>query len=379
MRLQLNIKPKRIGFVSIQNAHTLSSDGYQQPIIRTGYEYLMPYKVGALYCVTAEEDGVVTAVTDKLISIEYKSGQKKSYRIGFTYGRMEGSCYKHELVTELIAGKRFKKGDYILYNTGFFEKDWLNQNRLVMKFGRVVTTAFTMSNEVYEDSSAISPELSKTMSTTHIKERIFVRSVKENIVDILPEGQKVSPNDVLFVIVDENADYTNLSASSIEKLKSISAVSPKAKTEGSVFRYEIKYNADFSDMSPSVKKLITRLDKEIFEETKGTSLEVKNNRVTSEYRSEGKNLLPGTFELKVFIENKISMGVADKGVFGNQAKSVVSETFSSNITTESGEKVDAMFSFRSVLNRTVLSPQTSAVVNRVVKKASKTAADIYFG
>lgn len=339
----------------------------------------MPYKVGKLYCATAEDQGTVTEKTDKLITVEYKSGKVTGYRIGDTYGRMEGSVYKHQITTTLDKGAKVKKGDIISYNTGFFEPDWLDPSRLIMKFSKNVTVAFTLNDDVYEDSSSVSPKLSKEMSSSYIKEKIFVLEFEKNLINLISEGAKVSPNDILFTVVDEYTDYSNLSDSSIEMLKSLSGVSPKAKMEGTVFRYEIKYNGDVADMSPTVKKLALQLDRQLYEETKGTDDEFKNNQVNAEYRSEGKNLLPNTFELKVFIETKLTQSYADKGVFGSQMKSVVSDVFASDIRTESGEPIDAMFSYKSVMNRIVLSPLLIGAAARLMKVASTQVADIYFG
>jgi hypothetical protein len=371
--------PKRMNFINIQNGHTIACDGYTQPVLRTGYEYLMPYKVGKLYCATAAEEGKVTAVTDKQVTVTYKSGKVQGYNIGSTYGRMEGSIYKHTIQPLVKLGDKLKPQDIVTYNTGFFEKDWLDPTRLIMKFGRNVTVAFTMSDEVYEDASAISAELSKEMSTSYIKEKVFVIEFVKNLIGIREEGTMVGVDDVLFTVVDENSEYSNLTESSIELLKTLANVSPKAKMNGTVWRYEVKYNGDTADMSPTLKKFVTSLDRRLQEETKNTDESVKTNEVTTEYRSQGKNLMPGTLELKVMIETKLTQSLADKGVFGGQMKSVISEVLPSKITTESGVVVDAMFSYRSVLNRVTLSPILAGTTNRLLKHVSKAVAEVYFG
>ena len=370
---------KRLNYTQIQNAHTISSAGYSQPILRTGYEYVMPYKVSKLYCVIAKEDGQVVAKSDKLVTVKYKSGQTESFKIGTQYGRMEGSVYPHSLVCDLQVGERFKQNQHVLYNENFFEKDWLDSSRLVMKFGKVVTVALTMNNEVFEDSSAISKELGKQMSTTAIKEKIFIFDFKKNLVNLLPEGSATTPNTVLFTAVDEGTDYSNLSESTIGMLQNLAALSPKAKYNAVVDRYEIKYNGEVSDMSPSLRKLVTRLDKQLYDETKGTEHEASHNQVNSEYRSEGKNLQMDTLELKVFLKVDLAVGVGDKGVFASQMKSVVSNVFNHSVVTESGTPVDAYFSYKGMLGRKVSSPVLMGTTIRLVKHVSKQLADVYFG
>ncbi|WP_396190499.1 hypothetical protein [Flavobacterium sp.] len=247
-----------------------------------------------------------------------------------------------------------------------------------MKFSKLTSVAFMMNDEVYEDSSAVSARLSDEMKTPYVKEKIFLIAFDKNIIDLKEEGAAVEPNDVLFTLVDGSTDYNNLSSSSVDLLKTVSALSPKAKMKGKVFKYEIKYNGDLADMSPSLKKFVTYLDKDIADRTKDSEEPILNNSVTSEYRSEGKNLLPNTLELKIFIESSVSLAVGDKGVIGAQMKSVVSDVFQSNITTESGLPIDVMFSYRSVLNRTVLSPILMGTTNRLLTHLSSKVADVYF-
>lgn len=338
----------------------------------------MPYKVGALYCVTAKEEGKVLSVTDKQIKVLYKSGKEQIYKLGDTYGKMEGSVYKHRIVTDLKEGQRFDKLEYITYNTGFFERDWLDPKRLIMKFNKVITVALSMGDDVYEDSSAISQKLSMEMATQTVKEKVFVIEFDKNIIGLKDEGAPVNVNDSLFTLTDNLTDYANLSESSITLLKNIANLSPKAKMKGSIFRYEIKYNGELSDMSPTLKKLALKLDAQTQMETQGAKVPLKNNRVSAEYRSEGKNLMPKTMEFKVMIEHKTAQSHGDKGVFAAQMKSVISDVFRSNITTASGVTIDAMFSYRSILNRVALSPLLAGTTNRILRHVSPMIADIYF-
>ena len=353
--------------------------GYKQPALRTGYEYLMPYKVGKLYCATAPEAGSVVSRTDTKLTVKFASGETKSFPLGQTFGRMEGSLYKHEQLSDLQTGSKFTPGAYLTYNSGFFEKDWLDPSRLVMKFNKLATVAFTMSEEVYEDSSAISRSLSEEMQSTYIKERVFVMEFGRHLLQLQPDGQELEPQDVLFTLVDTAGEHANLSDTSIQMLQHISGLAPKAKVRGKIYGYEVKYNGDLSDMSPSLRKLCTRLDKQVAEASEGTNHPVKNNRVSAEYRSGGKNLAPGTLELKVFIETGTVLAVGDKGVFASQMKSVVSSVLSAKITTESGSPVDALFSYRSMMNRIVGSPVLMGTTNRLLRHLSPLVAKAYFG
>jgi hypothetical protein len=59
-------------------------------------------------------------------------------------------------------------------------------------------------------------------------------------------------------------------------------------------------------------------------------------------------------------------------------KSVLSDVYSSNIVTETGDPVDMIFSFKSILNRIVSSPILIGTTTRLIRHASKKVTDIYF-
>jgi hypothetical protein len=162
-------------------------------------------------------------------------------------------------------------------------------------------------------------------------------------------------------------------------LQSLASLSPKAKVKGKIDKYEIRYNGELSDMSPTLRKLASRLDRELYDETKGTAIENSTGRVTSEYRVGGKNLNMDTLELKVYIRVRLTQAIGDKGVFANQMKSIISDVFTNNIITASGERIDAIFSYRGMLNRIVNSPILIGTTNRILKHVSKQVADVYFG
>lgn len=346
--------------------------------MRTGYEYVMPHKVSDKFCVSAEEDGVVTEISDKLIIVKYKSGKEVSYPAGIQYGNMEGSIYTHELISDLKTGSKFKKNEALVYHKDFFERDWLDKTKLVMKSTAVTTVALTMNNEVFEDSSAISRKFAGVVTTELVHTRTFLLEFNNNIIELLPVGTKVGPEDILFMALDETNDGGNLSSQSIAMLQNLAALSPRAKMDGVIDRIEIKYNGDLNDMSPTVKKLAVKLDRDLFERTKGTEYESKTNKVTAEYRSSGKSLNLDTFELKVFIRVPLRMNIGDKLVFANQMKSVVGEVFTYDIHTESGDEVNAMFSYQGVINRVVNSPIVMGTTNRIVRHISKRISETYF-
>ncbi|MBX0311330.1 MAG: hypothetical protein JHC31_06065 [Sulfurihydrogenibium sp.] len=371
--------PKRANFTSIQNGHTIATEGYVQPVIRTGYENVMPYRVGNLYCVMAKDDCTVTFMNNKIMKVKYKDGSIETIQIGRLYGKAEGTTYPHELYTPYKVGDRIKKDNYICYNKNFFEEDWMNKGQLIFKMNRYLKVALTESEDVYEDSCAISKTFSDSFVTKITKERSFIIEFNKNIVDLIPVGKAVEPNDVLFTIVSELSDYQNLDKKTVSLLQTLNNISPKAKYKGVIEKYEVKYNGDIEDMSPTLKAICSKLDKEIEQNTKDTPHPIKNNKVSSEYRVEGKNLQLDTLEFKVYITIDLASGVGDKLVFGSQLKTVIGDVFTDKYLTTQGEEVHAFFAFRGIYNRIVLSPILMGTTKLLIDKFNEIAVKEYFG
>lgn len=89
--------------------------------------------------------------------------------------------------------------------------------------------------------------------------------------------------------------------------------------------------------------------------------------------------MPKSLELKIMLEFKSKLEVADKGVFGSQIKSIASDIMPGTVTTDSGDKVHATVSYTSVLNRVTLSPVLMGTTNRLLRHISPKVADVYFG
>jgi len=371
--------PKRVNFINIQNGHTIATQGYVQPVIRTGYESVMPYRVGKLYCVIAKDDCTVIYMNNKIMKVKYKNGDIETIQIGRIYGKAEGTTYPHEIYTPYKVGDKIKKDQYICYNKNFFEEDWYNKGQLIFKMNQYVKVALTESEDVYEDSCSISQSFSDSFVTRITKERSFIIEFDKNIVNLLPVGTVVEPNDTLFTIVNEVSDYQNLDKKTVSLLQTLNNVSPKAKYKGVIERYEVKYNGDIEDMSPTLKAICSKLDKEIEQNTKDTQYPIKNNRVTSEYRVDGKNLQVDTLELKVYITIDLTAGVGDKLIFGSQLKTIIGDVFSDKYYTDKGEEVQAFFAFRGIYNRIVLSPILMGTTKLLLDKFNEIAVKEYFG
>ena len=376
----MNDSPKRITFITTQHSHTIASQAYRQPYVRTGYESVIGKRTSKMFSTAAAEDGKVTAMVDKGIIVTYASGEQVGIELGRVYGKAEGTVYPHDIVSPLKLGDKFKKGDILAYNTKFFEPDFLDPRNIVLKVNNVVNTAFMETHQTHEDSCSISERLGSTFKTEVTKIKSYVIDFKQNLLEVRKVGEKVEPKDVLMIIEDEiTASHGQFSDDALSTLKRLSNVAPRAGVLGTVEKIEVFYHGDKRDMSATLKKLADKSDNDMAAAAKASGRPIINGRVTEEYRVSGTPLELDKAEVRIYLTIVANTGVGDKAVFGHQMKSTVSEVHRGAIHTEAGEVVDATFSYRSVAARGVLSPAILGTTITLLDAISKKAANLYFG
>lgn len=371
---------KRAVFTGVQNAHVIATEGYHQPLIRTGMEYVVGHRTSEMFCITARADGIVKAITSKGIQVEYSDGQVEGYRLGRMYGRAEGTVYPHDLVTRLKEGQKFKAGENITYNTGFFEPDWLNPSQIVYKTSKVVMVALAEVPETYEDSKAISQEFSDTSAALFTKVKSIRVSFRQSVHSVVPVGTEVEPNQPLMLIEDEITSTSDAyDAESLATLFELGKDVPKSSYRGRIDRIEVRYHGDKADMTPSLKSLADKFDKLLKEEQTSTGRPVYTGKVDEDYRVEGKNLPLDHAEIQIYITVRTGMLDADKGIFGNQLKCTAGEVYRGPIIATDGSRIHAKFSYRAILARIVDSPVVMGTTIRNLQLASTMMANIYKG
>jgi hypothetical protein len=363
--------PKRTNFISIQNSHIVPIKGQSQAYVRTGYDNVLPYRVNERFAFMAPQPGLVKKVSKKKIKVVFKDKSEKTLTLGKVSTKIEsGVGYVHELITPLKKGDMFKEGDVIMYNSAFFEPDFFDKSKIVYKAAKSIRVAMLESKQTHEDSCAVSKDIAGELSTTIYKVKSFILRFDQHILNMVKIGTELKPNDNLFVIEDAIAGSSSLfSSDSLKALQKIKGKAPKAKVKGKLDKIEIYYNGETSEMTDSLKKLVKKTDKTIAE-----SLGKKiTGQVTSEYSIKGKPLLPNTLEIKLYIEVEEKMGTGDKGIFGHQLKTTVSEVYDYELNTVDGRKVDAVFGERAVQARMVTSAKiigtTTTLLDIIAEKA----------
>ena len=373
--------PKRLNFIGIQHSAGIWASGYKASPLRTGYEKVIAHRASDLFAYTAKKEGKIISVEEDHITVEYKDGEKKTIELGRRFGMSEGTTVPHQLVSDLKVGNTVIPGDAIAYNENYFEADYFNPKRINWKLGVIAKTAILESTDTLEDSSAISERLAELMSTKVTKVRNIVVKFDQVIRNMVKVGSRVDLTSILCTIEDPITASGHLfDDESIAALKAFGHNTPKAKYTGIVEKIEVFYNGDKADMSESLRDVANTSDKILkrLSLIKGKDKTITGN-VDSSLRIEGTPLEMDNMVIKIYITTNVPASVGDKGVFGNQMKTIFGRVISSEIKTESDEVIDAVFGFQSISNRIVNSPISMGTTNTLLKVLSKKAVEIYKG
>lgn len=258
------------------------------------------------------------------------------------------------MVSDLEVGDVVKEGNFICYNTGYFERDWLNPGNVLWKAGIVAKTVLMEAPITLEDSSAISRRISDQLTTKVTKVRKIILNFDQSVHRLIKPGTQVGAEDILCIIEDAVTANTELfDEKSLDTLRNLSAQTPLAKAKGIVERIEIFYHGDKDDMSDSLLALTNESDKQLVKRSLAIAKKPMTGSVDIGYRVDGESLMLDTLAICVYITSTIEAGSGDKGVFGNQMKTVFGEVLENEIKTETGVVVDSIFGKKSVDDRIV--------------------------
>jgi len=374
----LNDDPKRVGFISIQNSHSMACVGARAPMVRTGYEYVMAHRTGPMFATTAKKAGKVVSVSDTGIIIEYDDGKKVGIELGRRFGKAQGLTVPHELTTDMRVGQKFKEGAIISYNKGFFERDTFNKDQAVFKIGFYSKVALLEDVRTLEDSSAVSSRVAEKLKTTVAYTRDIIVGFKDSIHKLVKVGDELESDSILCVIEDEvSARNGGFSDEAMTSLQYLSAQVPRAKHTGHVERVEVYYNGEKEDMSASLRTITNASDKMLTQRNKSVGGAALDGGVDDSFRVEGDPLPADAACIRIYMTHEQPAGIGDKVVFANQNKSVISDVFENEIVSETGVKVDALFSGKSIYNRIVTSPYIIGTTATLLKEIAKKAVAAY--
>ena len=372
--------PKRVNFIPIQHSSGTFAKGYRPTPLRTGYENVLAHRVDDMFAVTAEKDGEISSLNDKGMVVSYADGTTRSFQLGRRFGKAASLVFPHELKTTFKLGQKVKQGDVLAYNERYFAPDLMNKGQVVWKAGLLVKTAIMENPDTLEDSSVISAKVAQELETELTYVRDIVVSFDQAIHGLVEVGTDVDIESILCTIEDAVTAENNLfDESSLDMLRLIAANTPRAKYKGVVEKVEVFYHGEVDDMSHSLAEIAAASDRERKRTARALQQPAMTGKVDSSTRIQGKPLPADNLLIRIYITGPASTGVGDKGVFANQMKTVFGRVMNGVNETASGIPLDAIFSYQSISNRIVRSPEIIGVTNSSLKAISKRVANAYKG
>ena len=99
--------------------------------------------------------------------------------------------------------------------------------------------------------------------------------------------------------------------------------------------------------------------------------------VPAGYRIKGSTLSADSVAIRIYVTEGVGMGVGDKLVVSNQLKATVGRVWDEPTVSEDGREVDLFFSYQSVDNRIVGSPEIIGTTATLLIELGKRVIDVY--
>ena len=373
---------KRLNFISIHHSHGVGCANYDPLPYRTGYEEIIGARVDDLFVVTADSDGVVSEIKPDSLGVTYHDGEHTRlarYKLGVSHGTVAGATIPHNKITDMKVGQRFKKGDALIYNSGFFARSELNPANVIYKHGIVARVALLENSETIEDGCTISTELAEKLVTRGTTLRGLIIDFNMMVHNLVKIGDVVEPDTILCTLESYIGDAVPAKdAKAIKALTRIAGNNPRAKVYGTVTDIEVIYFGKIENMTFSLQEIVSEYDTRRTKNVKRYMLdEAKTGQIDESIRINGKSMVANQIAIKIYIDGNIAMGIGDKLEFVHQLKSTCSKVDPHLITSKDGLEVDALFGYKSVAERIVASPEIMGVMNTVLKELSVQTGKLY--
>lgn len=357
--------PKRVIYSAIQAGGVIPVKNPRVFPVRTPYGSIIAYKLGSNFVGFTTKEGVVTEVNENLVIVKYKDKEVVEFPCNnWTSKEDSGTTYNHELRVNVKKGDKVKPGDIMYYDYGFFGVDMFDSTRVVYRPGTYALVAMVSKEGTREDSFYINKKISEELanSVTKVKSEILKNTdILRNITDI---DIDVNHDSVLFNVVSELVGDEKLSKETMDLMQGFVRATVKSDYVGKLFKVKVYYNCELSELSSSIKKLVT-MSKPFM--VNGSSPKVYSGKVNSSYSVNGKPLAYGDVHIKFYMDVKETMGTGDKGVLSNQLKGTIN-TVSDIVKTDIlGNEIEMEVDYTGVWNRIVPSSDMAGTTGMVLK------------
>lgn len=361
-------------------------------LVTNGADEALPYMASDIFAFKAKKNGkVVELVPDSYMILEYKDGTSDYVNLENTVQKNSdgGFHVPLQLKTDLKVGSAVKENQIVAYDPLSVGNNLGEDDNLAFKAGTLAKVAILNTEEGFEDSAIMSPRLSKAMSCDVIKVRSVYLPKETNIYNVLSKGMHIEEGDIMmsYQTPYESEDLEVLQrnlAGSEEELSALGRKPVRAECTGTLVDVRIYRTCEISELSPSLKKLVTAYEKPI--KAKKAALEkhgIETYQLPATYK------LPATGKLKncedgVYIEfcqqytdipaigDKIVWYSANKGV----NKALFPEGEEPYTELRPNEVIDGLITNTSINGRMVCSIGEVGALNKLMIELDRTCKEM---
>lgn len=397
--------PSRIAFVSGQNNHVGGLLESSLPCVRTGVEKTIQFQCSDNFAMKVNKECIVNEINEDLkkIFVTYKDGTKDCIDYNDRLLKNSDAFNNATYTCHVRPGMKLKPGDTVAADSRFFKVDPFT-HELIYTQTKNALVAILEGSYTEDDSSCITQEFANQIHMDFTTRKQICIGAMDTIIDYKKPGDYVNLGDPIFVFDDSGTFEEEQDDSEDDIIKMLYGEidgdtmaemihqTPKAPTSGTIKEMRVYWSCPVEKMSKTAAKFvnayISKIKKEILAEEKFTGKVSekrkliqpidKNNYTSGEPRINGVIIDPnGSILIEYFISNENGMGVGDKIALNSSLKSVVGTVIETGLEpyTESGLKLDGLFSWISVNARMIVSIWYQFIGTILYKKSKKIATD----
>lgn len=368
--------PPRAMFSGVQQSHCMPIAGAHQPIIRTGAEEAIVATASNTFIKRATGKGVVVGSVAKSVMVHYDDDTKVKYSLGTKKSITPSVLVARSFATLLKTGSKVKAGDAITFCSDYFEENWIKPGKLIEKRSSMARTSLLEIIETEDDSSIMSEEYAKSITTNIVMERKFQLSFSQPVSSVVEVGAKVDSDSVIYIMSEPNEE--GMTEKDREVFGNIANLSPKADFSGTIIGVDVLYNGNIDDMCESIKLLTLSSNRRRAELYKEGEASWPTGKVSNGYITGGKKINEGQLELIFSISVSIEASSGDKIIVSNQGKSVSCDARTNRVWTDIDDQdIELSYSNSAFIRRNITSAKLLGSTNSVCIMIAEEAVKSY--
>jgi len=384
--------PARQAMQVAQTKHTMPVNKTHKQLIGSGVNKTMAFMISDDFAFKAKQDGIVESINlpDKLAILAYKDGTKDAIDLSevFVKNSNSGFYIKQQFLIVFKEKEAFKKNDVLAYNPSFFSGKGKN---IDYQPGTLAKVAIAAGDFAYEDSTIISDTLSQKAASrvTMLKQvALGPNTILHKIAEI---GEEIKTGESILDFTTSFDDpattdfLIGLSQSLGDDYASeIGNESIKSKYTGTVVNIKIYYNIEFSELSDSLKNLITKYKTKV-EKRKSllNGIKTSNVYIPPVEQQSGNKIGNEEYEgvlIEFYVEYYDEMAEGDKLTYSTALKGVISKRLTKDESPLSeyrdDEVIEAVLTPTGIISRMTSDIYSMIYGNKILVELGKQIKEI---